>query len=79
MILAAARSVPRSIKGEHGVPGGSKQDRADAIKVALKRASGFQHDELLDELRAINRKLAKVAKEAVNADMVAMKEFGGLR
>ena len=44
-----------------------------------KRTSSYQHDEMLDELRRINRRLEKVAKEAAHCDMMATRQFEALR
>lgn len=55
------------------------QERADQIKATMRKASGFAHDSLLNELRQINRQLEKIAREASNADAMAIRELGGLR
>jgi hypothetical protein len=53
--------------------------RVDEIKAAMKRASEFKQEALMAELRQLNRRIGAMAREASNADMMAMGEIGGLR
>jgi hypothetical protein len=53
--------------------------RVDEIKQAMKRASEFKQEALMAELRQLNRQIGAMAREASNADMMAMGEISGLR
>jgi hypothetical protein len=55
------------------------QARVNEIKAKLKRCSEFEGEALLVELVRLNRQIGSMAREASNADAMALGEIGALR
>jgi len=53
--------------------------RADEIKAKMKRASEFESEALLAELRQLNHRIGSMALQASDCDLRALGQAGALR